>query len=49
MVQGERKPSRIPFSKPAYTQYAAEQEPLPVQTERKRFGLLKTVASLKEN
>jgi hypothetical protein len=48
-VQGERKPSRIPFSKPAYTQYAAEQEPPPAQTERKRFGLLKTVASLKEN
>lgn len=49
MVQEERKPSRIPFSKPAYTQYAADQEPPPVQTERRRFGLLKTVASLKEN
>ena len=49
LAQEERKPSRIPFSKPAYSQYTAEQEPPPVQTERKRFGLLKTVASLKEN
>jgi hypothetical protein len=45
----EKAAPKFPFSKPAFAKYATEPDAPPATKQRSTFGLLRTVASLKEN